>query len=501
VPSLCTLEKAMRPPTVVAVKDSAGAQAAATGAKKSFGPLLAPVAFGLLLWKLPRPDEVCEKGWALNALFASTIFAIALEPMPVGSIAIISLTIAVATNTITFDEGMAGFKHEVIWLVVIAFFIAKAFEKTKLATRIALILVKLFGSTTLGLAYAVIAAELMLGLALPSSAARAAGVLYPLVSAMAKEAGDAEIGPFLILSTLQANSHGSAMWVTAAATNFLSLSCAKSVDEESSKTAFMDWFIPASVPAAVGCLMCPVLATILAPPKRKQTPDLPVMATQKLKAMGPMSKNEKVMFMIMLTMVALWSASPIKPVITALMGLSAMFLFDIIEWQDCTSDKKVWDIFTWFAILVAMSAQLQNLGVIDWFANKVGGNVKAAELPWQVSFIALCLTYYYSHYFFASQVAHISALFTPFAAIMVSAGCPAKLTVLALSYIGNIFSSLTNYSSAQAPVYYSAGYFSLKDWWKVTFLFSIANMVVWLGVGMLWWSILGLTEPDAVVAL
>eukprot|EP00403_Amphidinium_massartii_P020664 CAMPEP_0178386232 /NCGR_PEP_ID=MMETSP0689_2-20121128/8453_1 /TAXON_ID=160604 /ORGANISM="Amphidinium massartii, Strain CS-259" /LENGTH=161 /DNA_ID=CAMNT_0020006561 /DNA_START=145 /DNA_END=626 /DNA_ORIENTATION=+ len=159
--------------------------------------------------RLPKPDAVSAEGWRMLAIFATTILAIALEPLPAGAVAIVSFTIAVVTKTVAFADALEGFTNDVTWMVVIVFFLARAFEKTRLATRLALILVRAFGSTTLGLAYGVILTEVLLGLAMPSSTARAAGVLYPLISAMAVEAGDADIGGFLLLSTFQANSHSS----------------------------------------------------------------------------------------------------------------------------------------------------------------------------------------------------------------------------------------------------------------------------------------------------
>jgi len=64
---------------------------------------------------------------------------------------------------------------EVIWLIVISFFFAKGFEKTGLGERLANIFVAAMGKSTLGLAYGLSIAELLLSPALPSTTARAGG--------------------------------------------------------------------------------------------------------------------------------------------------------------------------------------------------------------------------------------------------------------------------------------------------------------------------------------
>jgi DASS family divalent anion:Na+ symporter len=30
------------------------------------------------------------------------------------------------------------------------------------------------------------------------------------------------------------------------------------------------------------------------------------------------------------------------------------------------------------------------------------------------------------------------------------------------------------------------------DWWRIGFLISLLNLAIWLGVGMVWWKVIGL---------
>jgi hypothetical protein len=38
----------------------------------------------------------------------------------------------------------------------------------------------------------------------------------------------------------------------------------------------------------------------------------------------------------------------------------------------------------------------------------------------------------------------------------------------------------------------SKRYVKLADWWKLGALISVVNIIIWLGIGGLWWRILGL---------
>lgn len=66
------------------------------------------------------------------------------------------------------------------WLIAIAFWLSKGFIKSGLGNRIAYSIVSKFGSTTLGLVYSLVFAEALLAPAIPSVAARAGGIFFPL---------------------------------------------------------------------------------------------------------------------------------------------------------------------------------------------------------------------------------------------------------------------------------------------------------------------------------
>lgn len=37
-----------------------------------------------------------------------------------------------------------------------------------------------------------------------------------------------------------------------------------------------------------------------------------------------------------------------------------------------------------------------------------------------------------------------------------------------------------------------SSYVPLNDWWKYGFICSVANLFIWLGVGGVWWEVIGL---------
>ena len=59
-------------------------------------------------------------------------------------------------------------------------------------------------------------------------------------------------------------------------------------------------------------------------------------------------------------------------------------------------------------------------------------------------------------------------------------------------FFSNLFSSMTHYGTGPAPVLFGSGYVEMGMWWKLGALVSVVNIVIWLGVGGVWWKVLGI---------
>ena len=199
-------------------------------------PALLSVALGLVVkFVIPCPAGVLPQAWTLLAIFLSTIAGLVLTPLPVGAWAFCGLSVCVVTKTLTFQQAFSAMTNDVIWLIVLAFFFAKGFVQTGLGDRVATWFVKILGKSTLGLSYGLTISEALLAPAMPSTTARAGGVYLPIIKSLAKNAGSepgptsGKLGGFLIQTQLQCSGHSSAMCMTAAAQNLLSLKLAASL--------------------------------------------------------------------------------------------------------------------------------------------------------------------------------------------------------------------------------------------------------------------------------
>ncbi|KAF6170297.1 hypothetical protein GIB67_042987 [Kingdonia uniflora] len=182
----------------------------------------------------------------------------------------------------------------------------------------------------------------------------------------------------------------------------------------------------------------------------------------------------------------------VASVVAAMLGLSILLLLGVVNWDDCLSEKSAWDTLSWFAIVVGMAGQLTDVGIVTWMSNCVANTLRYYQLSWPAAFVVLQAAYFLIHYIFASQAAHIGALYSSFLAMHLASGVPGVLAALTLAYNSCLFGALTHYSSAQAAGYYGAGYIGIPDFLKAGFIMSIINAVIWGGIGPFWWKFLGL---------
>jgi divalent anion:Na+ symporter, DASS family len=455
------------------------------------------VLVGLVIWYSPVPTGVKKEAWHLLAIFVATIVGLILTPLPMGAVVIFGVMMTAFTGTLNINQALSGFANNTVWLIVAAFLIARGFISTGLGRRIAFIFIRTFGRKTLGLAYSIVASELVLSPATPSNTARAGGVIYPIVRALASTFGSEpggtarKIGAFLMIMEYQATCITSAMFMTSMAPNPLAAELAK-------KTAGISiswgmWALAAIVPGMLCLILVPYILYKVYPPEIKETPQAAEMAHQELEKMGPMKRTEKVMLFVFLLILALWATAEwnkIDATVVALLGVAVMLVTGVIRWDEVLKEKGAWDALIWFGGLVMMATFLNSLGFMKWFATMVANNL--AGWTWLAALIVLMLVYFYSHYGFASTTAHISAMFAAFLAVAVAAKAPPYLAALTFAFFSALNAGITHYGTGPAPIYFNAGYMDLKMWWKLGLLVSVVNIAIWMGVGFPWWKVLGL---------
>ncbi|MDA3048368.1 anion permease [Campylobacter sp. JMF_08 NE1] len=456
------------------------------------------IVVGILIWFCPHPEAVSDQAWHLFAIVFATILGLILQPLPIGAVAFIGVTITILTKTMKPAEALAGFGNLTIWLIVSAYMIARGFIKTGLGRRIAYKIISLLGDSTLKLGYSIVISDAVISPAMPSSGARAGGILFPIVNSLAKALGSEpdegsrkKAGAYFMQTLWQGNTITNGMFLTSMAGNPLIASLAlSSFGVEISWTL---WALGAIVPAICSLIIIPFVLYKIYPPEIKAFPQGKEIAKAELAKIGPMQKSEKCMLGVFIGSLLLWATGTLTGINATNVGMIAvcvMVALKILEWNDVIGEKGAWDTLMWMGALIALAGGLNKLGFIKWFSDTVAGGM--GDINWILIMGILLLIYVYSHYLFASLTAHITAMYAAFGAVAIAAGAPSVFVALVFAYASNLMMPITHYGGAPGPIIFGAGYNTQNEWWRLGFITTLINLFIWTIIGGIWWKVLGL---------
>lgn len=460
-------------------------------------PSLMILALALGIWFTPAPAGLSVQAWHLFAIFITSIVCIVVKPLPMGAISIISIATCVFTGTLTMEQTLSSFNSSTVWLIVIAFLLARGFIKTGLAARIAYYFVYFLGKSTLGLGYGLMLTEFMLAPFIPSNTARGAGIIYPLATSLSKELGSDpkdntqnKMGSYLMTICYNSNVITSTMFITAMAANPIMVQLARNFGVE---ITWMSWAKATIVPGLISLVTLPLILFYANPPEAKQTPGAKEFAKKSLQAMGKISINEIFMLSTFGLLLFLWmfgAAFGVSATAAAFLGLALLLVGGVLTWEDILNEKNAWDTFVWLTTLLMLTSFLGEYGMISWFS----GHMKSLVIgfAWPAALAMLLAAFFYSHYFFASLTAHITSLYSAFTAVAIATGTPPMLACLMFAFIATLSACTTHYGTGCGLVYFGTGYVSFKRWWGVGALMGFVHVIVWCGFGLLWWKFLGI---------
>jgi len=451
---------------------------------------------GALLFFFPIPGLTRDQG-RLTAVFAATIIALVAQPIRMGASVVVAMTVLALTRTLPPAKVLSGFSNLTVWLIFTAFLFARAVTATGFGTRIGYLFVRRFARSPLSLSYALAGADLVLAPFIPSDTARGGGVVFPITRSVAQAFGSEPgptarlMGSFLMLVSFHTTYTASGIYLTGMASNPLIAEFASKIGHV--ELTWLRWLSGSILPGFLTLAIVPWLLYRWVKPEIRDTTPARELARAELARMGPLTRDERWLVLIMAGVMIGWVTSPwhgIPNTFVALGGLSAILLTRVLSWEDLLAEHRAWDALIWFAPLIMMADQLTETGVVKFFSAKLFAMM--AGWAWPVALLALVASYCYVHYSFASMTAQVTALYPAFLTAALTAGVPPMLAALPLAYFSNLNAAMTHYGTGSAPVFFGAGYVRQSEWWRYGFLISVLNLVIWMGVGIPWWKLVGI---------
>jgi DASS family divalent anion:Na+ symporter len=211
------------------------------------------------------------------------------------------------------------------------------------------------------------------------------------------------------------------------------------------------------------------------------------MARKELHSMGPLSRDEWIVAITFLIMVAGWVAADsfrLSLPAVAFGGLGVLLATNVLTVEDINLQGSTLVTFFWLAVLFALSGQLNELG----FMGYVGAKLTAllSGVAWPVAYVVVLVLYVLMHYMFVSQSAQVLALFGVFLDVAVRAGVPTSLMAFALLFASSYFSTITPQGGSQNVIFVGSNYLTQVELYRLGLFTTGFCLLSFLVLGTPW---------------
>jgi divalent anion:Na+ symporter, DASS family len=249
---------------------------------------------------------------------------------------------------------------------------------------------------------------------------------------------------------------------------------------------FGSWLIAASVPALTAILLLPRVVARFLPPGVGETPEAPLVARKALAALGPLSRDERITAVAFVLMVSGWIFTDtlgLNVTANAFGGLGLLLMTNVLTLDDIAMQGDTLTTFLWLAVLLALSAQLNELGFMGYVGQRLASHL--GGLSWPVTYVTLIVLYVAIHCMFVSQSSQVLALLGVFLDAGIRGGVPAPLMAFALLFASSYFSVITPQGGSQ-HVIVVVGYLTQRELYRLGLLMTLFFRGVFLVVGTAW---------------
>ncbi len=430
-------------------------------------------------------------------IFIGTIFAILTSPMPSGAIMMLALAISYFTGTLTLPQALSGLASGTVWMIFSAYILSLGFVQSGLGRRIAYMMLSKFGGSVIGIAYSLGFADLFMAPAMPSVTARSGGIVLPVARSILDVMGSGpgpsgkKIGDYLIMTCFQFTPITGALFLTGMAANPLCAQLAH--DNLNVDISWGMWLWAALLPALVCFFLLPFVTKLLLRPTLNKTPEAKQLGKDKLKEIGPMSRQEKLVGLGFIIALVGWATTMVTGYNANAIGLGVVaFLLVVggVQWKDVLAEKSAWDTVIWFGVIISLAGGLTKLGFIKWMSATVAAQLVGTD--WMIAFVVLGFAYIYLHYIFATASGHVAAMYVPFCAVAIGCGAPALMVAVCFAIFSNFMWGITEYAGGPGPIYFGQGFFERPRFYSINFVIVTLNVLLVFAVGMGWWKAIGL---------
>ena len=440
-------------------------------------------------------------GYEGQVVLASTLW-IAIwwisEAVPIPVTSLLPIIIFPMTGALSIADTTAAYGHKMVFLYMGGFIIALAIERWNLHRRIALYTIYRIGKNKERIILGFMLATYLLSMWISNTATTM--MMLPIAIAVARQISNAdkeqgvssayrpkaEFGLPLMLGIAYAASIGGITTLIGTPTNAMLAAVVK--DLYNQDIDFAKWLVLSLPISSVLLVICWLyLVKFMFPVKGSDNGHGYAEIGKELKALGPMSKDEKKVVAVFAFTAISWILRSfllkkilpgIDDTIIALIGVLLLFLIPsskkdekLMNWQ--TARSLPWGILILFGGGLALASGFQSSGLAAW----IGGSLKSLDA---VSFLVLLLVVS-AMVNFLTEVTSNVATATILLPILASVSVAMHVHPYALMITATISASCAFMLPVATPpnaVVFSTGYIRIREMARAGFFLNIISVVI-----------------------
>ena len=393
--------------------------------------------------------------------------------------------------------ALTGFANPALALVAGALFIAAAMTFTGLDRRIALLTLRLIGTSARRVLIGCVAVTVILSLVVPSATARSAAVVPIMMGVIAAFGVDkrSNIAAGIMIVVAQATSIWNVGIQTAAAQNLLTVGFMEKMIGQ--RVSWSDWLIAGAPWSLIMSVVLVVLVLKLLPPEDRSG-TLGGEAVQASYAeLGPMTGPQKRLMAVSIMLLLFWSTEgklhSFDTTSTTYFGLVLLMLprVGVMTWKDVQS-RIPWGTVIVFGVGISLGTALLTTRAGQWLGTEVIALTGLDQLGPMAIFAILSAFLILIHLGFASATALTSALLPILIAVLQT--LPPGINQLGMTMLLGFVVSYGFILPINAPqnmVCLGTETFNARQFAKIGILVTLIGYVLMLVMSATYWRWLG----------
>ena len=398
------------------------------------------------------------------------------------------------------DFALSGFSAASLWLIVTGFVICIAMVRTGIARRLLLHVARGIGRTPLGALAAGAMTTYLIAPFTPSNTARSLAMV-PVVEGLAEayqvKPGESNFGKGLALTMAFANNITASAFLTGTIPNTMFMAAILATVGASKYTSWAFWTLAAAPTNLILLLLVCWFLTKMFPPEMKEIAGGIGRIDQDLKALGPVTKDEKKAMVFFLVALALWATDSLhgfSPTMVAFFISALIFLpkpIGVLEWRDAQYALP-WELFVY-------------VGGVTTLANCLA-QTKAVEVVLKMGFASLGLrhvSYFwllmlligftiFSHVIWSTTTTMTGVMAPIYIGIAQSLGFDVAKFCLPLAIMIG-YALFLPFNTTGNMIFMQTGHYKPNDLLRASIPIGFITWAAWIVTALTWWKLIGLT--------